>query len=95
VAINGTAGYGTLRLVVWEDGGGDPASYPIPFPSTRLKPPFLPDKCLTNGGIVDRWWDFWSAPVRLCDDRLKTILMALLAPVLEVFKQLENNQPKE
>jgi hypothetical protein len=55
----------------------------------------LPDKCLTNGGIVDRWWDFWSGPVRLCDDRLKTILMALLAPVLEVFKQLENNQPKE
>jgi hypothetical protein len=25
----GTAGYGTVRPVVWEDGGGDPASYPI------------------------------------------------------------------
>jgi len=23
------AGYGTVRTVVWEDGGGDPASYPI------------------------------------------------------------------
>ncbi|WP_264175624.1 hypothetical protein [Citrifermentans bremense] len=21
--------YGTVRMVVWEDGGGDPASYPI------------------------------------------------------------------
>jgi hypothetical protein len=21
--------YGTVRTVVWEDGGGDPASYPI------------------------------------------------------------------
>ena len=25
----GTAVYGTVRTVVWEDGGGDPASYPI------------------------------------------------------------------
>jgi len=24
-----TAGYGTVRPVVWEDGGGDPASYPL------------------------------------------------------------------
>ena len=24
-----TAGYGTVRPVVWEDGGGDPASYPM------------------------------------------------------------------
>lgn len=24
-----TAGYGTVRPVVWEDGGGNPASYPI------------------------------------------------------------------
>ena len=23
--------YGTVRTVVWEDGGGNPASYPIPF----------------------------------------------------------------
>jgi len=22
--------YGTVRTVVWEDGGGNPASYPIP-----------------------------------------------------------------
>jgi len=26
---SGTAVYGTVRTVVWEDGGGDPASYPI------------------------------------------------------------------
>ena len=26
---NGTAGYGTVRPVVWEDGGGNPASYPM------------------------------------------------------------------
>jgi len=26
-----TAVYGTVRTVVWEDGGGDPASYPLPF----------------------------------------------------------------
>ncbi len=24
-----TAGYGTVRRVAWEDGGGNPASYPI------------------------------------------------------------------
>ena len=24
-----TAVYGTVRTVVWEDGGGDPASYPL------------------------------------------------------------------
>ena len=29
--FNGTAGYGTVCPVVWEDGGGDPASYPILF----------------------------------------------------------------
>jgi hypothetical protein len=29
VAFNGTAGYGTVRLVVWEDGGRKPTSYPI------------------------------------------------------------------
>jgi len=23
--------YGTVRTVVWEDGGGDPASYPIMY----------------------------------------------------------------
>jgi len=27
--LAGTAVYGTVRTVVWEDGGGDPASYPI------------------------------------------------------------------
>jgi uncharacterized protein len=27
--LTGTAVYGTVRTVVWEDGGGDPASYPI------------------------------------------------------------------
>ena len=27
--FNGNAGYGTVCPVVWEDGGGDPASYPI------------------------------------------------------------------
>ena len=27
--VSGTAVYGTVRTVVWEDGGGDPASYPI------------------------------------------------------------------
>jgi hypothetical protein len=27
--------YGTVRTVVWEDGGGDPASYPI-FPQDWL-----------------------------------------------------------
>jgi hypothetical protein len=29
VEFNGTAGYGTVRPVVWEDGGREPASYPI------------------------------------------------------------------
>jgi len=27
--LTGTAVYGTVRTVVWEDGGGDPASYPF------------------------------------------------------------------
>ena len=27
--MTGTAVYGTVRAVVWEDGGGDSASYPI------------------------------------------------------------------
>ena len=27
--MTGTAVYGTVRTVVWEDGGGNPASYPI------------------------------------------------------------------
>jgi len=27
--LTGTAVYGTVRTVVWEAGGGDPASYPI------------------------------------------------------------------
>ena len=27
--LAGTAVYGTVRTVVWEDGGGDPTSYPI------------------------------------------------------------------
>jgi hypothetical protein len=25
--------YGTVRTVVWEDGGGNPASYPRPGPA--------------------------------------------------------------
>ena len=29
--LTGTAVYGTVRTVVWEDGGGDPASYSIPL----------------------------------------------------------------
>jgi hypothetical protein len=29
VMLTGTAVYGTVCAVVWEDGGGDPASYPI------------------------------------------------------------------
>ncbi|NVN92084.1 MAG: hypothetical protein HXX11_15990 [Desulfuromonadales bacterium] len=27
--VTALKGYGTVRTVVWEDGGGDPASYPI------------------------------------------------------------------
>ena len=27
--LTGTAVYGTVRTVVWEDGGRNPASYPI------------------------------------------------------------------
>ena len=27
--LTGTAVYGTVRTVVWEDGGSNPASYPI------------------------------------------------------------------
>jgi hypothetical protein len=27
--LTGSAVYGTVRTVVWEDGGGNPASYPI------------------------------------------------------------------
>ena len=27
--LTGTAVYGTVRTVVWEDGGGNPASYPM------------------------------------------------------------------
>ena len=33
-----TAGCGTARPVVWEDGGGDPASYPIPTAFSILVP---------------------------------------------------------
>ena len=33
--LTGTAVYGTVRTVVWEDGGGDPASYPIRPVCTR------------------------------------------------------------
>ena len=29
--LAGTAVYGTVRTVVWEDGGREAASYPIPF----------------------------------------------------------------
>jgi len=30
--------YGTVRTVVWEDGGGNPASYPIMIGSRMLLP---------------------------------------------------------
>jgi len=35
--LTGTAVYGTVRTVVWEDGGGDPASYPIEKNAGRWK----------------------------------------------------------
>jgi len=31
--------YGTVRTVVWEDGGGNPASYPIVLPIGVLSVP--------------------------------------------------------
>jgi Flp pilus assembly protein TadD len=44
--LTGIAVYGTVRTVVWEDGGSNPASYPIRLPgigrlflaATRTKP---------------------------------------------------------
>jgi hypothetical protein len=36
--LTGTALYGTVRRVVWEDGGSNPASYPIP-PHPHPGPP--------------------------------------------------------
>ena len=36
--LTGTAVYGTVRTVVWEDGGGNPASYPIPIHRERKMP---------------------------------------------------------
>lgn len=27
--VSGTAAFGSVRTVVWDDGWGDPASYPI------------------------------------------------------------------
>jgi hypothetical protein len=41
--LAGTAVYGTVRTVVWEDGGGDPASYPI-----GLKEKAVNDRLLFN-----------------------------------------------
>jgi len=32
----GTAVYGTVRTVVWEDGGREPSSYPIPLYSNCI-----------------------------------------------------------
>ena len=44
--MTGTAVYGTVRTVVWEDGGGDPASYPInsviQTQNLRVAPPDAP-----------------------------------------------------
>jgi hypothetical protein len=37
VGFNGTAGYGTVRPVVWEDGGREPASYPIDWLTPSVK----------------------------------------------------------
>jgi len=36
--------YGTVRTVVWEDGGGDPASYPIDSFSLQIIFPDYPNK---------------------------------------------------
>src|SRR5271157_3693728 len=35
--VSGTAGCGTARPVVWEDGGGNPASYPIAASNPSIK----------------------------------------------------------
>ena len=35
--MTGTAVYGTVRTVVWEDGGSNPASYPIGCDTIRLE----------------------------------------------------------
>ena len=32
----GTAVYGTVRTVVWEDGGRKPSSYPMPNVASKL-----------------------------------------------------------
>jgi hypothetical protein len=34
--MTGTAVYGTVRTVVWEDGGGNPSSYPISLHGSSL-----------------------------------------------------------
>ena len=37
--LTGTAVYGTVRTVVWEDGGSNPASYPILRDSVEMMLP--------------------------------------------------------
>jgi hypothetical protein len=49
--------YGTVRTVVWEDGGGNPASYPIFFLTLTLKlrkkyPPYLDFGALGKGPVT-------------------------------------------
>ena len=48
--------YGTVRTVVWEDGGGDPASYPMNRRPHRHRNYFAdrPKKPLTAEGCVYR-----------------------------------------
>jgi hypothetical protein len=41
--------YGTVRTVVWEDGGGNPASYPISV-LVQLRAKFTWRKCTPGYG---------------------------------------------
>ena len=40
--LTGTAVYGTVRTVVWEDGGSNPASYPIVHELLAVSQPLVP-----------------------------------------------------
>jgi hypothetical protein len=48
-----TAVYGTVRTVVWEDGGGDPASYPNLLLDTVLSESFSLPAIFADGPTFD------------------------------------------
>jgi hypothetical protein len=51
----GTAGYRTVRPVGWEDGGSNPASYPICQDRGRLRDRVDSDRLAVSVAVLPHW----------------------------------------